>query len=116
MTPSDTRDRLGEGAFLTPCANNPGGRINAALPKVIAAEPVERKFLKAVKAGQIDALEVDAQLQQAQLKGILSASEVQMLKELHEITLDAISVDDFDSSELVAASFAQPPAARGQTA
>ena len=116
LTPSDTRDRLGEGAFLTPCANNPGGRINAALPKVIAAEPVERKFLKAVKAGQIDALEVDAQLQQAQLKGILSASEVQMLKELHEITLDAISVDDFDPSELVAASFAQPPAARGQTA
>ncbi|MEJ5209659.1 acyl-CoA dehydrogenase [Denitratimonas sp. CY0512] len=116
LTPSDTRDRLGEGAFLTPCANNPGGRINAALPKVIAAEPVERKFLKAVKAGQIDALEVDAQLQQAQLKGILSASEVQMLKELHEITLDAISVDDFDPSELVAASFVQPPAARGQTA
>ncbi len=116
LTPSDTRDRLGEGAFLTHCANNPGGRINAALPKVIAAEPVERKFLKAVKAGQIDALEVDAQLQQAQLKGILSASEVQMLKELHEITLDAISVDDFDPSELVAASFVQPPAARGQTA
>ncbi|NLB15122.1 MAG: acyl-CoA dehydrogenase [Gammaproteobacteria bacterium] len=116
LTPSDTRDRLGEGAFLTPCANNPGGRINAALPKVIAAEPVERKFLKAVKAGQIDALEVDAQLQQAQLKGILSASEVQMLKELHEITLDAISVDDFDPSELVAASFAQPATARGQTA
>ena len=105
LSPNDARERLGEGVFLTPCANNPGGRINAALPKVIAAEPVERKFLKAVKAGQIEALEHEGQLQEAQLKGILSTAEVEMLKELHELTLDAISVDDFDSSELVAASY-----------
>ena len=107
LAPNDARERLGEGVFLTPCANNPGGRINAALPKVIAAEPVERKFLKAAKAGQIEALEPEAQLQEAQLKGILTSAEVDMLKELHELTLDAISVDDFDPSELVAASFAK---------
>jgi hypothetical protein len=41
---------------------------------------------------------------------------VEMLKELQELTLDAISVDDFDPSELVAASFAQKPAARHQAA
>ena len=116
LTPSDTRDRLGSGVFLTPCANNPGGRINAALPKVIAAEPVERKFHKAIKAGQIEALTFDAQLQEAQLKGILTAGEVEVLKELQAITLDAISVDDFDPSELVAASFAQKNALRSQAA
>ena len=116
LTPSDTRDRLGEGAFLTPCANNPGGRINAALPKVIAAEPVERKFHKAIKSGQIEALTTEAQLQEAQLKGILTANEVEILKELHALTLDAISVDDFDPSELVAASFVQKPGSRSQAA
>ena len=116
LTPSDTRDRLGEGAFLTPCANNPGGRINAALPKVIAAEPVERKFHKAIKAGQIEALTTEAQLQEAQLKGILTTNEVEILKELHALTLDAISVDDFDPSELVAASFVQKPGSRSQAA
>lgn len=103
LSPSDTRDRLGAGAFLTPCENNPGGRINAALPKVVAAEPVERKFLKAVKAGQIDAHTFESQLQEARLKGILTAAEVELLQELQALTLDAISVDDFDPAELRAA-------------
>ena len=116
MTPNDARDRLGEGVFLTPGVNNPGGRINDALPKVIAAEPIERKLNKAIKAGQIEALEHEAQLQEAQLKGVLTHSEVELLQELAEITLDAISVDDFDPAELVAASHAQNPSARNQAA
>jgi acyl-CoA dehydrogenase len=103
LTPSDTRDRLGDGVFLTPCANNPGGRVNASLPKVIAAEPVERKFHKAVKSGEIVAPEFDAQLHEAQLKGLLSADEVVLLQELSVLVHDAISVDDFDHAELVAA-------------
>ncbi|MEZ5545872.1 MAG: acyl-CoA dehydrogenase [Lysobacteraceae bacterium] len=103
MNPSDTRDRLGNGTFLTPCANNPAGRINAGLPKAVAAEPVERKFQKAMKAGEIHAHGFEAQLQEAQLKGVLNASEVALLQELQAITLDAITVDDFDPSELVAA-------------
>ena len=107
LNPSEARDRLGAGAFLTPCENNPGGRINAALPRIIAAEPVERKFLKAIKTGQIEALDPDARLQEAQIKGLLSAEEVEILKELNELTLDAISVDDFDPAELVAASYAK---------
>lgn len=103
LTPGDTRDRLGAGAFLTPCANNPGGRINAALPKVVAAEPIERKFLKAVKNGQIQALDPEARLLEAVDKAILSAAEAELLRQLHVLTLDAISVDDFDPSELPAA-------------
>jgi acyl-CoA dehydrogenase len=103
LTPGDTRDRLGEHAFVTPCANNPAGRVIAALPKVIAAEPVERKFHKAVKAGEITAREMDAQLHEAQLKGILGADEVALLQEVAALVHDVISVDDFDPSELVAA-------------
>ena len=103
MSPSDTRDRLGDGVFLTPCANNPAGRINAALPKVIQAEPVERKFLKLIKSGEVTAMEPEAQLQEAQLKGLLSAEDVALLRELHELVHDAITVDDFDPSELVSA-------------
>lgn len=116
LSPGDTRDRLGSGTFLTPCENNPGGRINAALPKVVAAEPVERKFLKAVKAGQIEAHGFEAQLQEARLKGVLNAAEVELLQELQALTLDAISVDDFDPAELVAASFAQQPAKHSKAA
>ncbi|GIX34741.1 MAG: acyl-CoA dehydrogenase [Lysobacteraceae bacterium] len=105
LSPSDTRDRLGEGVFLTPCANNPAGRVNAALPKVIAAEPVERKFLKLVKSGEITALDPEEQLQEAQLKGLLGADEVAVLRELHELVQDAITVDDFEPEELESAAF-----------
>ena len=42
--PNEARTRLMSGAYLTPTANNPIGRMNALLPDVIAAEPVERKF------------------------------------------------------------------------
>jgi acyl-CoA dehydrogenase len=108
MNPSDTRDRLGEGVFLTPGVNNPAGRIHAALPVAIAAEPVERKFLKLVKAGELAALDVEGQLHEAQLKGLLSAEETALLRELQALVLDAISVDDFDPADLESAVMCRP--------
>ena len=104
MTPSDTRDRLCEGTYATPAPNNEVGRLNAALPRVIAAEPVERKFLKAVKAGEISALEPEGQLQEAKLKGILSAEEATLLAEMQALVAGFIAVDDFDPADLEAAS------------
>jgi acyl-CoA dehydrogenase len=51
--PGEARDRLLEWVYLTPTANNTIGRMHALLPEVIAAEPIERKFAKALKAGQL---------------------------------------------------------------
>jgi acyl-CoA dehydrogenase len=103
MSPCDARDRLADGIFLTPCENNPAGRINAALAKVILAEPVERKFLKALKNSDIEALEFADQLDEGVREGWITAEEKTQLEELRELTWDAISVDDFDPSELVSA-------------
>jgi len=104
MSPSDVRDRLAEGVFLTPCANNPAGRINSYLPKVILAEPVERKFLKALKNSDIEALTFPEQLTEGVNEGWITSEERVQLEELRALTWDAISVDDFDPSELEAAS------------
>ncbi|KFN43509.1 acyl-CoA dehydrogenase [Arenimonas oryziterrae] len=104
MSPSDARDRLADGVFLTPCENNPAGRINAALAKVILAEPVERKFLKALKNSDIEALTFPEQLAEGVREGWITAEEKAQLEELRELTWDAISVDDFDSADLEAAS------------
>jgi acyl-CoA dehydrogenase len=112
MSPSDTRDRLAEGVFITPCANNPAGRINAALAKVIAAEPVERKFQKLVKSGDIASMDHDGQLHEAQLKGLLSTEEVNLLRELQALVHDAISVDDFDPADLESAALRRKSAER----
>ncbi|UHQ19760.1 acyl-CoA dehydrogenase [Lysobacter sp. KIS68-7] len=107
MTPCDARQRLAEGVFTAPTANNPAGRIDSYLPKVILAEPVERKFLKALKNSDIEALEFDAQLDEGVREGWITADERKQLEELRAMTLDAISVDDFESWELRAASFEQ---------
>jgi len=101
MAPGEARERLAQGLFLAPCANNPGGRINSYLAKVIAAEPVERKFLKALKAsGEHETLEYSAQLDVGVRNGWITLDERAQLQELREMTLDAITVDDFSADEL----------------
>ena len=100
MTPCDARTRLAEGVFLTPGEHNPAGRIDSYLPQVILAEPVERKFLKALKSSDIQALGFDAQLDEGVREGWISADERTQLDALRAMTLDAITVDDFEAWEL----------------
>lgn len=105
MTPNEARDRLGNGVFLTPCENNPGGRIDSYLAKAILAEPVERKFLKALKNSDIEALDFASQLDEGVREGWITAEERKQLEELRAITLETISVDDFDTHELRSAGY-----------
>ncbi|PXV57216.1 acyl-CoA dehydrogenase [Dyella jiangningensis] len=101
--PGEARDRLTEWAYLTPTANNTIGRMNALLPDVIAAEPVERKFGKAQKAGQFKSHDYVGQLTEAMHAGVINAAEFELLKRVREGVFEFISVDDFDPSELRAA-------------
>ena len=105
MTPCDARTRLAEGVFLTPGEHNPAGRIDSYLPLVILAEPVERKFLKALKNSDIQALGFDAQLDEGVREGWITADERAQLEELRAMTLDAITVDDFEAWELQSAGY-----------
>ena len=109
MTPNEARDRLGDGVFLTPCENNPGGRINSYLAKAILAEPVERKFIKALKTSDIEALDFASQLDEGVREGWITADERKQLEELREITLETITVDDFDTHELRSAGYYDLP-------
>jgi acyl-CoA dehydrogenase len=113
MTPNEARDRLASGVFTTPCENNPGGRIDSYLAKAVLAEPVERKFLKALKTKGIEALDFNSQLDEAVAEGWITAEERKLLEELRAITLDTITVDDFDTHELRAASYYDQPQAGG---
>lgn len=101
--PGEARDRLTEWAYLTPTANNTIGRMNALLPDVIAAEPVERKFGKAQKSGQFKSHDYVGQLTEALQAGVINAAEFELLKRVREGVFEFISVDDFDPSELGAA-------------
>jgi acyl-CoA dehydrogenase len=72
---------------------------------VILADPVERKFLKALKNSDIEALDFPAQLDEGVREGWITADERKQLEELRAMTLDAISVDDFDTEELRSAGY-----------
>ncbi|HEV7778502.1 MAG TPA: acyl-CoA dehydrogenase [Luteibacter sp.] len=98
--PSEARERLTEWTYLTPSANNTVGRMNALLPDVIAAEPVERKFVKVLKSGQIKAHEYNDQLVEAEKFGAINAAERELLQRVHDAVAEFIAVDDFDASEL----------------
>jgi acyl-CoA dehydrogenase len=101
--PGEARDRLAQWTYLTPSANNPVGRMNALLPDVIAAEPVERKFAKAQKSGAITSLDADAQLAEAEAIGAITSEERKLLERVRAAVMEFINVDDFDAAELPAA-------------
>jgi acyl-CoA dehydrogenase len=98
--PSEARDRLTTWTYLTPTANNTVGRMNQILPDVIAAEPVERKFLKAFKGGQLRSHTYNEQLAEAEKLGAITAAERELLQRVRDGVAEFISVDDFDSEEL----------------
>ncbi len=98
--PSEARDRLLEWTYLTPTANNAVGRMHALLPDVIAAEPVDRKFGKALKTGQFKAHDYLGQLAEAEQAGVLDASEAALLRRVREGVFEFISVDDFEADEM----------------
>ena len=102
MYPNEARDRLGEFCYLTPTANNAVGQMNAAFAAIIEAEPIERKVAKAAKAGTLTAPDAGAQLAEAVQYGVITEDERALLLKTRVAITEIISVDDFDSADLVA--------------
>lgn len=100
INPGETRDRLTDGTYS---ANREGhliGFMEDLLPRVIAAEPLERKMLKAQRSGQVTGLSSDEQLDSALAAGVLTETETEMLRQVRADTFKVISVDDFPAEEL----------------
>ncbi len=114
LSPSDTRDRLTRGIYKSDRSGQWIGVLEALLPDVIATEPVERKLLKAQRAGQISGFTFEEQLEQAGEKGILNPTEINLLGSIRKRVLEVIRVDDFDLTDLQAGLSEQAEAARGK--
>ena len=100
MVPSETRDRLTDGVFISDKASNPIGLLELALPRVIAMEPLERRLLKAQAAGELDALDPQTQLKMAVEQSIVTADEAKELEEVRAMVSEVIAVDEFESDYL----------------
>jgi acyl-CoA dehydrogenase len=101
MNPSATRERLSAQIYKTAAANNPLGKLQAALVLCAAAEPLERRIrVDGVKTGRVTALDLPGQIAQAASLGIISGTEAELLRDYDAKVQDIINVDDFAPHEL----------------
>jgi len=100
LSPSDTRNRLTHGVYLSATSNHPICFMERALPQVIQAEPLERKLLKALRQDEIKGITWDEQVRDAITKHVLSKDEADILIRVRELVAEIIAVDDFDVEEL----------------
>ena len=99
-TPSEARDRLIDGAYLTPEKTNQIGIIDKLLREADGVESLERKVYKALKAGTIREDAPPVMYRAAADAGVITQSECERLLSFDREVMSITDVDDFDSSEL----------------
>ncbi len=100
LEPSGARDRLTTGIYLPQDVTQTLGRMEDALHKVIAAEPVEKAFNEAVKKGQVAGYDIEQQIQHLLQTGTLNTTQVDLLRAAHAARRNVIQVDDFSPEYL----------------
>ncbi|MFN2333388.1 MAG: acyl-CoA dehydrogenase [Wenzhouxiangellaceae bacterium] len=102
LSPSETRDRLTRGCYRTDRPGHVIGNMEALLPDVIAVEPLERRLLKAVRAGRITGYTFEEQVAAGLEAGVFNQKESDLLLSVRRRAMEIIAVDDFDIRELQA--------------
>jgi acyl-CoA dehydrogenase len=95
MEPSPARERLTQGMYFSRTAHDAIGRLEDALPKVIAAETLERQLAKLVEARPLLLGDHEAQVQAALALKILNAAEAKLVRAAYAARRSVIAVDDF---------------------
>lgn len=103
MTPSETRERIGRGQYMTPSEHNPHGIINAALSDIIAAEPIFER-LTSQASHKPHFINLDKLAEQALADGKISQQEADILRKAEASRLRSINVDEFEYDALAVAS------------
>ncbi len=95
LAPGPARDRLTEGVYVTHDPADVTGRLEDALPKVIAAETLERTLAKLVD--EVPLLHGDhaAQVAEALARNLITPAEAALLRAAHAARRSVITVDDF---------------------
>jgi acyl-CoA dehydrogenase len=98
---TDARERLCHQIYWTLEPTNPLGLLQEALLLAQTVEPIEKRIrVEGIKTGQVTALDLPGQIQQAVAAGIISETEGAALREYDRKVMDLISVDDFAQHEL----------------
>jgi len=95
LQPSAARDRLTRGVYISEDPLDAMGRIEYALPKVIAAEPVERKLYQAERRGDIHGTTLELLVAAGLKAQLINEQEARLVNEASAARMGAIAVDDF---------------------
>ena len=98
--PSEARTRLTRLVFSEALDNCPLGQLEDTFLKICAVETLEKKVVRAAKAGQLQSPTLLGQIDEALLHGVLSKEEGHRLQEAELARQKAIAVDDFSHNEL----------------
>jgi acyl-CoA dehydrogenase len=98
LGPSSVRDRLTAGLFIPDEPDDPFRKLEDALDKSIAAEPVERNLRDAVKEGRLTGGDEEALLEEGIARGIISEGDANLVRLALAARSDVIRVDDFPAS------------------
>jgi acyl-CoA dehydrogenase len=100
IEPNETRSRLLRHVYLEAGETCPIGRLEEAFHLICEVEPLEKRIAAAVKQGQLKALTLMNQIEEAKLLGVLTSDEALQLLRAEEMRQHVIAVDDFDDTEL----------------
>lgn len=104
QTPSETRNKLAEGQYLTREKENVVGKLEQILEDVIAAEPLFNKICHSLNE-KFPFYQLDLLAEMALAQNIITQEEADLLIRTEQGRKEAINVDDFSTSELVSANF-----------
>ena len=97
--PSDTRNRLGKGQYLTRNSNNVVGMLEQTLEDIIASEPVFTKVCIAL-GKSLPFYHLDKVAELGLSVNAITQREAELLIKTEQERKAVIAVDDFDSNEL----------------
>ena len=95
LNPSDTRDRLTAGMYAPSEMDEPIGRMEDALKKVIKAEPIEKHLRNATRDFDAGINGMDGLIDKGVAESIITLEEAEIMREAEAARSDVIQVDDF---------------------
>jgi len=101
LEPSEVRDRLCYPVYRRIEAGNPLGLLQEVLEMADRAEALEKRLrVEGVKTGRVSALDLPAQIDEAERIGLMSADEAAWLRAYDHKVMELVHVDDFAPHEL----------------
>jgi acyl-CoA dehydrogenase len=100
MSPNETRDRITAGVFTTATENNSFARVEDAMVKSIAAEPVEKLLKAAMRDKLISGGTLSEQAEAAVKANVISPEQGELMIQAEKARHLVINVDDFAPEDL----------------